>query len=108
MRRPAFPARLFGDVSGLRVADLCAAPGGKTAQLILGGARVTAVDTSKNRLARLAQNLERLGLSAEIVQADLLNYEPKELFDAVLPRRALLLDRHGAAASRRALDQDGG
>ncbi|MHC2794592.1 16S rRNA C967 or C1407 C5-methylase (RsmB/RsmF family) [Mesorhizobium jarvisii] len=80
----SLPARLFGDVSGLRVADLCAAPGGKTAQLILAGARVTAVDTSKNRLARLAQNLDRLGLSAEIVQADLLKYEPAELFDAVL------------------------
>ncbi|UVK39879.1 MFS transporter [Mesorhizobium sp. AR10] len=80
----SFPARLFGDVQGLRVADLCAAPGGKTAQLILGGAKVTAVDTSKNRLARLTQNLERLGLSAEIVQADLLKYEPEELFEAVL------------------------
>ncbi|TPM27221.1 RsmB/NOP family class I SAM-dependent RNA methyltransferase [Mesorhizobium sp. B2-2-2] len=78
------PARLLGDVGGLRVADLCAAPGGKTAQLIVAGARVTAVDTSKNRLARLAQNLERLHLSADIVQADLLQYEPGELFDAVL------------------------
>ena len=80
----SLPARLFGDVSGLRVADLCAAPGGKTAQLVLAGARVTAVDTSKNRLARLAQNLDRLGLSADIVQADLLQYEPQDLFDAVL------------------------
>lgn len=82
--RASLPARLFGDVSGLRVADLCAAPGGKTAQLVLAGAKVTAVDTSKNRLARLAQNLDRLGLSADIVQADLLKYEPTELFDAVL------------------------
>lgn len=80
----SLPARLFGDVTGLRVADLCAAPGGKTAQLIVAGAKVTAVDTSKNRLVRLTQNLDRLGLSAEIVQADLLKYEPKELFDAVL------------------------
>ncbi|WP_245469542.1 RsmB/NOP family class I SAM-dependent RNA methyltransferase [Mesorhizobium sp. M7A.F.Ca.MR.362.00.0.0] len=80
----SLPARLFGDVAGLRVADLCAAPGGKTAQLIVAGAKVTAVDTSKNRLVRLTQNLERLGLSAEIVQADLLKYEPKGLFDAVL------------------------
>ena len=80
----SFPARLFGDVRGLRVADLCAAPGGKTAQLILAGAQVTAVDTSKNRLVRLTQNLERLGLSAEIVQADLTKYEPQELFDSVL------------------------
>ncbi|TIP77571.1 MAG: MFS transporter, partial [Mesorhizobium sp.] len=80
----SLPARLFGDVRGLRVADLCAAPGGKTAQLILGGATVTAIDSSKNRLARLTQNLERLALSAEIVQADLLKYEPEQLFDAVL------------------------
>ncbi|MFK0689287.1 RsmB/NOP family class I SAM-dependent RNA methyltransferase [Mesorhizobium sp. IMUNJ 23033] len=80
----SLPARLFGEVKGLRVADLCAAPGGKTAQLILAGAKVTAVDTSKNRLARLTQNLERLGLSAEIVQADLLDYQPEELFDAIL------------------------
>lgn len=80
----SLPARLFGDVAGLRVADLCAAPGGKTAQLILAGARVTAVDTSKNRLVRLSHNLDRLGLSAEVVQADLLKYEPAEPFDAVL------------------------
>lgn len=80
----SLPARLFGDVEGQRVADLCAAPGGKTAQLILAGAAVTAVDTSKNRLARLAQNLDRLGLSAELAQTDLLDYRPAELFDAVL------------------------
>ncbi|TIS58668.1 MAG: MFS transporter [Mesorhizobium sp.] len=80
----SLPARLFGDVKGLGVADLCAAPGGKTAQLILAGAHVTAVDSSKNRLARLEQNLDRLGLSAEIVQADLLKYQPEHLFDAVL------------------------
>ncbi|RWN23473.1 MAG: MFS transporter [Mesorhizobium sp.] len=80
----SLPARLFGDVTGLRVADLCAAPGGKTAQLIVAGAKVTAVDTSKNRLVRLTQNLDRLGLSAEIVQADLLKYKPEELFDAIL------------------------
>ena len=80
----SLPARLFGDIEGQRVADLCAAPGGKTAQLILAGARVTALDSSKNRLARLAQNLERLGLTAELVQTDLLDYRPAELFDAVL------------------------
>lgn len=80
----SLPARLLGDIRNLRVADLCAAPGGKTAQLILAGANVTAVDTSKSRLARLTQNLQRLGLSADVVQADLLKFEPKELFDAVL------------------------
>ncbi|UCI08482.1 RsmB/NOP family class I SAM-dependent RNA methyltransferase [Mesorhizobium sp. B1-1-8] len=80
----SLPARLLGDIRDQRVADLCAAPGGKTAQLILAGARVTAIDSSKNRLARLAQNLERLGLSAELVQTDLLDYRPAEPFDAVL------------------------
>jgi 16S rRNA (cytosine967-C5)-methyltransferase len=80
----ALPAKLMGDVAGLRVADLCAAPGGKTAQLVLAGADVTAVDSSKNRLARLRQNLDRLGLAADVVQADLLAYAPEKLFDAVL------------------------
>jgi len=80
----ALPAKLMGDVSGLRVADLCAAPGGKTAQLVLAGADVTAVDLSKSRLTRLRQNLDRLGLEAETVQADLLAFEPDRPFDAVL------------------------
>jgi 16S rRNA (cytosine967-C5)-methyltransferase len=80
----ALPARLLGDIGGKRVADLCAAPGGKTAQLILGRAEVTAVDSSKNRLERLRQNLDRLGLSAEIIQADVFRFEPAEPFDAVL------------------------
>ncbi|MBA3449188.1 MAG: RsmB/NOP family class I SAM-dependent RNA methyltransferase [Pseudaminobacter sp.] len=80
----SLPARLFGDIAGLRVADLCAAPGGKTAQLALAGARVTAIDSSKNRLVRLAANLQRLGLGAEIIQADILQYDPPALFDAVL------------------------
>ena len=70
---------------GKRVADLCAAPGGKTAQLVLAGAKVTAVDTSKNRLARLAQNLERLGLPGRDRRRPTCStYEPEELFDAVL------------------------
>ncbi len=61
----ALPALLLGDVAGLRVADLCAAPGGKTAQLAARGARVTAVDVSASRLRRLQENLNRLGLEAE-------------------------------------------
>lgn len=80
----ALPARLLGEVAGKRVADLCAAPGGKTAQLVLAGADVTAIDASKNRLARLAQNLARLRLAATTAQADMLNFKPDETFDAVL------------------------
>jgi 16S rRNA (cytosine967-C5)-methyltransferase len=66
----ALPARLFGDVAGKTIADLCAAPGGKTAQLIQAGARVTAVDRSPNRMARLRDNLARLALEAESVVTD--------------------------------------
>lgn len=80
----ALPARLLGDVAGMRVADLCAAPGGKTAQLAVAGASVTAVDISASRLKRLAANLARLGLEAEIVTADLMKYEPARPFDAIL------------------------
>ncbi len=80
----ALPARMLGDIAGLSVADLCAAPGGKTAQLAAAGAKVTAIDSSRNRLARLTGNLERLRLAAEIVEADLRSWQPPALFDAVL------------------------
>ena len=80
----ALPARVFGKLDGLRVADLCAAPGGKTAQLAVAGAKVTAVDISQNRLNRLAINLQRLKLEAELVVCDLRKFEPAEPFDAVL------------------------
>ena len=66
----ALPARLLGDIAGKDIADLCAAPGGKTAQLIQAGARVTAVDRSPGRMARLSENLARLGLTAETVVTD--------------------------------------
>jgi 16S rRNA (cytosine967-C5)-methyltransferase len=79
----ALPARLLGDVRGKSVADLCAAPGGKTAQLAAAGAQVTAVDRSPARLARLRQNLGRLQLSAEIVEADAAVWQGGP-FDAVL------------------------
>lgn len=80
----ALPAQLMGNVAGKRVADLCAAPGGKTAQLAAAGAKVTAVEISANRLKRLATNLARLGLEAELVSADLTTFEPAEQFDAIL------------------------
>ncbi len=80
----ALPARLLGDVSGKRVADLCAAPGGKTLQLAAAGAQVTAVDISGRRMIRLGENLARAGLSAELVTADAGKWAPAEKFDAVL------------------------
>lgn len=80
----ALPARLVGLAAGARVLDLCAAPGGKTAQLIKAGYRVTALDNDASRLERLAGNLDRLGYSAELVCADAANWRPKERFDAVL------------------------
>jgi 16S rRNA (cytosine967-C5)-methyltransferase len=79
----AIPARLFGELNDRRVADLCAAPGGKTAQLANAGANVTAVDRSPARLSRLRENLERLSLSADILAADILEWQA-EPFDAVL------------------------
>ncbi len=79
----ALPVRLFGAVGGLRVADLCAAPGGKAAQLAAAGARVTAVDRSAARLARLQDNLARLSLTAELVCADVAEWAA-EPFDLVL------------------------
>jgi 16S rRNA (cytosine967-C5)-methyltransferase len=66
----ALPARLFGDVGGKTIVDLCAAPGGKTAQLAQAGARVTAIDRSPSRMARLRDNLARLTLEAQTVVAD--------------------------------------
>jgi len=79
----SLPAQLLGDIRGRRVADLCAAPGGKTAQLALAGAYVTAVDRARARLQRLRDNLVRLALSAEIVAADIEEWDA-EPFDAVL------------------------
>jgi 16S rRNA (cytosine967-C5)-methyltransferase len=80
----ALPARLLAARQGERIADLCAAPGGKTAQLAAAGARVVAVERDPRRAARLRENLERLKLSAEVVEADASAWAPGEAFDAVL------------------------
>ena len=81
----ALPARLFGDVNGKTIVDLCAAPGGKTAQLAQGGARVTAVDRSPARMARLRDNLARLSLQAEAVVTDAAEWQGTDkLFDGIL------------------------
>ncbi len=83
----ALPVRLFGDLKGQRIADLCAAPGGKTAQLIHAGAEVTALDRSPNRVARLRENLVRLSLDAQTVVADAAEWSGNggdALFDGIL------------------------
>jgi 16S rRNA (cytosine967-C5)-methyltransferase len=79
----ALPARLLSDVAGRSVLDLCAAPGGKTAQLAGAGAKVTAVDQSAPRMERVQQNLDRLGLKAELNVSDALDFMASP-FDAVL------------------------
>ncbi|APX21451.1 MULTISPECIES: RsmB/NOP family class I SAM-dependent RNA methyltransferase [Salipiger] len=78
----ALPARLLGNVSGQRVLDMCAAPGGKTLQLAAAGAQVTALDLSEARMGRLRDNLARTGLAAEVVVGDALEHEGR--YDAIL------------------------
>lgn len=80
----ALPVRMLGSVAGLDVADLCAAPGGKTVQLASAGANVTAVDKSPGRLNRLKENLVRLKLTAETFVADAAEFAPGRMFDAIL------------------------
>jgi 16S rRNA (cytosine967-C5)-methyltransferase len=72
----ALPVRLLGDVHGQRVIDLCAAPGGKTMQLAALGANVTAIEREASRLARVRDNLERMRLKAELIEADIRDYVP--------------------------------
>jgi 16S rRNA (cytosine967-C5)-methyltransferase len=78
------PARLLGNIVGKQVADLCAAPGGKTLQLAAAGAHVTAVDISARRMARVAENLARAGLAADLVTADVGKWVTSASFDAIL------------------------
>ena len=85
-RAAALPARLLGDVANRPVIDLCAAPGGKTAQLCVAGAEVTAVELSPKRADRLRGNLARLQLEAQVVEADALDWRPQ------CPQAAVLLD----------------
>ena len=82
----ALPVRLFGDVKGKTIVDLCAAPGGKTAQLAQAGAEVTALDRSPARASRLRDNLGRLGLAAEVAVADAITWpdDNNAQFDGVL------------------------
>jgi 16S rRNA (cytosine967-C5)-methyltransferase len=79
----SIPARLIPE-SAAGVLDLCSAPGGKAMQLAAAGHKVTAIDSSAQRLERLSENLARTGLSAELVCADALQWAPKRQFDAIL------------------------
>lgn len=80
----ALPAKLLDPQPGERILDLCAAPGGKTLQLAAAGADVTALDISAPRMARLQANLARTNLTATLVTADALHWQPEALFDAIL------------------------
>ena len=80
----ALPARMLGDVSGKHIIDLCAAPGGKTSQLVSAGANVIAVDAGAERMPRVHENLKRLGLEAETVIADATEWRPETPVDAIL------------------------
>ena len=80
----SLPAKLLGNIEGKKIADLCAAPGGKTMQLASSGAIVTAVDQSEKRLKRLTQNLDRTKLNAKCEAVNILKWNTGEKFDAVL------------------------
>jgi 16S rRNA (cytosine967-C5)-methyltransferase len=80
----SLPARLLGAGEGRSALDLCAAPGGKTMQLAAAGWQVSALELSARRLERMRANLARTGLTARLVQADALTWEPDQAFDAVL------------------------
>lgn len=80
----SLPVKLLGNIKGKHIADLCAAPGGKTLQLAAGGANVTAIDSSESRLKRLHENLARTGLSANILVMDALTWHPAKAPDMIL------------------------
>lgn len=78
------PAMVMGAMAGKRVADFCAAPGGKTAQLIAHGAQVTALEQSAPRITRLRDNLDRLSMEADLIETDLFDHQPDQPYDAIL------------------------
>ena len=80
----ALAVKLLAPQRGEAVLDLCAAPGGKTMQLAAAGAQVTAVDSSSKRMVRVKENLARTGLDAELIRADVLEWEAEQFYDAIL------------------------
>jgi 16S rRNA (cytosine967-C5)-methyltransferase len=101
----ALPAKLLGDVRGQTVADLCAAPGGKAMQLAAMGAKLFAIDMSRQRIVRLRENAERAKLPMTIVESDGRTWRPEQPLDAVLldaPCSALgIIRRHPEGVWRR-------
>ncbi len=81
----SLPVQLFGkNLKGKVIADICAAPGGKTAQLIAAGAKVIAIDKSEKRLKKMTENLERLSFFPDVICSDALLWRPQKLLDGVL------------------------
>lgn len=80
----ALAVKLLDPQAGETVLDFCAAPGGKTMQLAAAGAQVTALDISAPRMARVQENLNRTGLAAELITADVMAWEAPEFYDAIL------------------------
>ena len=80
----SYPARLLGNIKEKQVLDLCAAPGGKTMQLIQAGAFVTSLDLTASRMTRLRQNLARMQMEANCVTADIMEWQPTRSYDAIL------------------------
>ena len=80
----AIPVKLLGNIDGLSALDVCAAPGGKTMQLVSNGALVTSIEVSKKRSKTISENLARTGLKADIIIEDICNLKMDELFDVVL------------------------
>jgi 16S rRNA (cytosine967-C5)-methyltransferase len=80
----SLPARLLGNLTGKRALDMCAAPGGKSAQMALAGAQVTALDRSRKRLARVAENMQRLRFAVDCEVADAALWQKGKDYDVVL------------------------
>ena len=103
------PVKMLGNIRGAEVIDLCAAPGGKTAQLCDAGAKVFSVDVSTRRLQILKENLDRLSFSSNVVCADIRRWRPQHPVDFVLLDGPCTgtgtIRRHPDILFRRTLDQ---
>lgn len=80
----SYPVRLLGDVREQQALDICAAPGGKTMQLIQAGAFVTAIDRSPVRMKRVRENVKRMNMQANTIVADAFHWQPSRAYDAIL------------------------